>query len=227
MNPAEAPVTCALLPALNEARHLPEVLRGVAPHVAGILVVDDGSGDGTGDLARAAGAEVIRHPVPRGKGQSLREGLDWIFARDFQGALCLDADGQHAPGEIPLFLAAAPRHDLLVGNRMAERKNMPWLRWQTNRFTSHVLEKLSGARVPDTQCGFRWIRRECWKALNIESSNFEFEGEMIVAAGRGGFRVGNVPISTIYGDEVSKIRPVRDTVRFFRMVRRLHRNRGR
>lgn len=217
---------CALIPALNEAKHIADVLAGVKPHVDGIVVVDDGSTDDTGGLARAAGVDaVLRHDTPHGKGASLAEGLDWIFGHGYDGAVCLDGDGQHAPDEVPRFIEAAPDYDLLIGNRMADRASMPWVRWQTNRFTSWTLAKLSGVRVPDSQCGFRWIRGTCWRALDVQSRNFDFEGEMIVDAGRGGWRVGNVPVRTIYGDEVSKIHPARDTIRFFRMVYRLSRRR--
>lgn len=219
--------TCALIPALNEERHLADVLARTRPHVDGLLVIDDGSTDRTRAIAQAANpTHVILHERPHGKGASLAEGLDWIASQGFDATVCLDGDAQHDPDEIPRFLERADDFDLLIGNRMDERRDMPWVRWQTNRFTSWTLGRLSGVRVPDTQCGFRWIRAACWRDLHVASRNFDFEGEMIVAAGRGGWRVGNVPVRTIYGDEVSQIHPVRDTVRFFRMVFRLWRNRS-
>jgi glycosyltransferase involved in cell wall biosynthesis len=215
----------ALIPAFREEKHITGVVLGTREHIPDVLVVDDGSGDATGDLARRAGADVVVNAPNLGKGASLAIGLDRLFERGFDAAVCLDADGQHLPAEIPRFLAAAPDADLVVGNRMADARGMPPARLWTNRVTSWMLSRLAGVRVPDVQCGYRLVRREAWRGVTIRTRNYDFEGEMIVAMGRKGFRVASVPVSTVYGDEVSAIHPVRDTVRFFQMVWRLCRNR--
>lgn len=211
----------ALIPAFREERHIAQVVRETKEYLPDVLVVDDGSGDATGDIAREAGAEVIVNDPNRGKGASLAIGLDHLFAGGYDAALCLDADGQHLPAEIPRFLEAAPNADLIIGNRMAEVEDMPFARLWTNRVTSWILSSLAGVHVPDTQCGYRLVRREAWQGVTVKTRNYDFEGEMIVAMGRKGFRVASVPVSTVYGDEVSTIHPVRDTVRFFQMVWRL------
>jgi glycosyltransferase involved in cell wall biosynthesis len=218
--------TAALIPAFREEKHIAEVVRQTKQYLPDILVVDDGSGDDTASIARGAGAEVIVNSPNRGKGASLAIGLDHLFARGFAAAVCLDADGQHLPAEIPRFLEAAASADLVIGNRMADVRDMPAARLWTNRVTSRILSGLAGVVVPDTQCGFRLVRREAWQGVTVAARNYDFEGEMIVAMGRKGFRVTSVPVSTVYGDEVSSIHPVRDTIRFFRMVWRLYRNRG-
>ncbi len=213
----------ALIPAYNEEKHLPEVLRQTGQYLADILVVDDGSRDRTAEIARENGARVLVNRQNMGKGASLVVGLDHLFANGFDAAMCLDADGQHLPAEIPRFVAAAENADLIVGDRMSDIKDMPFARLWTNRFTSWILSRLAGVKVADSQCGFRLVRREAWQGVKVVSRNFDFEGEMIVAIGRKGFRVKSIPVTTVYGDEVSAIHPVRDTVRFFRMVWRLWR----
>lgn len=213
----------ALIPAFREEKHIAEVVAKTRLHLERVLVVDDGSGDATAELARAAGAEVLVNQRNLGKGASLVVGLNHLFDTGADAAVCLDADGQHAPEEIPRFVRAAVDADLVIGNRMADVKDMPFARLWTNRVTSWILSSLAGVTVPDTQCGFRLVRKEAWRGVVVESRNYDFEGEMIVAMGRKGFRVTSVPVSTIYGDEASSINPFVDTVRFFKMVWRLWR----
>lgn len=213
----------ALIPAFREETHIAEVVSETGKYLPDILVVDDGSGDRTAELAKQAGAQVLANPRNMGKGASLVEGMNKLFGDGYDAALCLDADGQHLPAEIPRFLQAAENADLVIGNRMSDIERMPFARLWTNRVTSRILSSLAGVRVPDTQCGFRLVRREAWRGVAVHSRNYDFEGEMIVAMGRAGFRIASVPVSTIYGDEVSSINPVRDTVRFFKMAWRLWR----
>lgn len=217
--------TAALIPAFREEKHIEQVVRETRKHLPRVLVVDDGSPDATADAAEAAGADVLRNGRNLGKGASLALGLERLFADGFDAALCLDADGQHLPAEIPRFLEAAAQADLVIGNRMANAASMPLVRLWTNRITSGILSRLAGVPVPDTQCGYRLIRREAWRSVTVKSRNYEFEGEMIVAVGRRGLRIASVPVSTVYADEVSTINPVSDTIRFFRMIWRLIRSR--
>lgn len=215
--------TAAMIPAYREEKHIATVVTETKQYVPHVLVVDDGSKDRTGELAAAAGAEVFTNDPNQGKGASMIVGLNHLFAEGFDAVVCLDADGQHVPSEIPRFLAAGEHADLVVGNRMADVEKMPFARLWTNRVTSWILSSLAGVTVPDTQCGYRLVRKEAWESVTIATRNYDFEGEMIVAMGRKGFRVVSVPVSTVYGDEVSSIHPFRDTIRFFKMVWRLWR----
>jgi len=193
-------------------------------HLNDVLVYDDGSQDDTVEVARRAGAEVITHPHNQGKGQTLFDGFDVLCERGYEAVICLDADGQHAPDEIPLFVQAGEAGaDMAIGNRMSERKNMPLVRWYTNVVTSLVISWLARRRVHDSQVGYRLIRCDAWRKIrdHIGSRNFEFEGEMLVMAGRAGMRIDEVPIKTIYGTETSKINPLLDTWRFIKMAFRL------
>jgi len=97
---------------------------------------------------------------------------------------------------------------------------MPFVRRTVNRYMSRRISRLCGQEVPDTQCGYRMIHRDVVPHLLAGTSRFDYETEMLIVASRAGFRIVSVPISTIYSDEVSSIHPVRDTVRFFKLIRR-------
>jgi glycosyltransferase involved in cell wall biosynthesis len=191
-----------------------------------VLVLDDGSTDRTSDEARAAGAEVIRHPQNQGKGAAIKTGLRELTARGFLYVLVLDGDGQHLPEEIPAFLDEANRSGapFVVGTRMSDTEKMPFVRKLTNRFMSAQISRLCGQPVPDSQCGFRMMHRDVIPHLFCESNNYDYETEMLLIASREGFRISSVPVSTVYGEEKSKIHPVRDTIRFFKLLRRYRRS---
>ena len=215
----------ALIPAYREEEHIAAVVGATKRHVAQVLVVDDGSHDGTAAAAAAAGAKVLGNPANMGKGASLARGLRCLFAEGYAAVVCLDADGQHLPDEIPRFLEAANRADLVVGNRMEATGKMPLLRLWTNRLTSRIISRLAKTPVSDVQCGFRLIRSEAWRGVALKGRNYDLEAEMVVAMGRKGFRIAQVPVTAVYGNEKSAIRPALDTWRFFSMVWRLWRER--
>ena len=214
----------ALIPAYREERFIADVVRRTRAQLADVLVVDDGSPDRTAALAQEAGATVLVHAQNLGKGMAIQTGLRDLGTRGVDYVLILDADGQHLPEEIPRFLeAAAQRPDkLLVGNRMHHTKDMPWQRRLTNQFMSGQISLLCGQRVPDTQCGFRMIHRDLIPRLvaGSKTGRFDYETEMLILAAWRGERIGAVPISTVYGEEVSSIHPVRDGIRFFKLMAR-------
>ena len=212
----------ALIPAYFEEAQIQAVARRTLAQLDHVLVLDDGSTDKTSAEARKAGAQVIRHEQNQGKGAAIKTGFRELMARGFQYVLVLDGDGQHLPEEIPAFLEEANRSGspLVVGSRMSDTRKMPWVRKMTNRFMSAQISRLCGQPVPDSQCGFRMMRRDVIPHLFCESNNYEYETEMLLIASREGFRIVPVPVSTIYGEETSKIHPMRDTIRFFKLVSR-------
>ena len=187
-----------------------------------MLVVDDGSTDATAERARHAGVDVIVHPQNRGKGESIKTGLRYWLDRDIDYVMLLDADGQHLPEEIMRFIEAAEQNNakIFVGTRMNDVTSMPWVRRLVNRYMSDKISRACGQRIPDTQCGFRMLHRDVIPELLGGTNRFDYETEMLIIASRSGYRIAAVPITTVYSDEVSSIHPVRDTIRFFKLMRR-------
>jgi glycosyltransferase involved in cell wall biosynthesis len=211
-----------VIPAFNAGEPLIGVARRAAEILGQerVLVINDGSTDGAPERARAAGARVIDHTANSGKGAALATGFAAALAEGAEGVITLDADGQHDPAWIPRFLEAADGVDLVLGSRMREPGSMPLLRVGVNRFTSAVVSALAGTRVTDSQSGFRWISSGVLRAVRLESQRFDAESEILIKAARRGFRIVEIPVPAIYGNEVSKIRPLRDTGRFIRLVGR-------
>ncbi len=211
-----------ILPALNAARFLTEVIGDICINLpeCRVLVVDDGSTDGTADTARAAGGEVIIHEVNLGKGEALKTGYNWAREQQLEWVFTMDSDGQHLPGEMQGFIDTADQggFDVVVGTRMARTEDMPWIRLKTNQFTSWVISRLAGQDIPDSQNGYRLYRTSCFQGLTLRTSRYDSESEILVRMGRRGYRIGSVPITTVYGDETSSINPFVDTGRFFRLV---------
>lgn len=211
----------ALIPAYNEAARVGDVVATTSRYVDEVVVIDDGSVDGTAAVAVKAGAKVLRHEQNRGKGGAIATALDYFGHSDADLAVLLDADGQHDPAEIAKFVETADRDkaDIVVGNRMGDTREMPIVRRLTNEFTSWVTSKLARQRIPDSQCGYRLLRRSVLKDLRLSTARFETETEMLIEAGRAGHKIISIPIRTIYETgQASHIHPLRDTIRFFTFV---------
>ncbi len=215
----------ALIPSYFEESKISDVVRRVRVQLDTVLVVDDGSTDATSSLARKAGADVIRHEINQGKGAAIKTGLKALIDRPFIYVMILDGDGQHLPEEIERFIIEANRNEsgLILGTRMSDLEKMPFVRKLTNLTMSWCISRLCGQPIADTQCGFRMIHRDLAPHLHCESNAYDYETEMLFIAAHKGFRISSVPVSTVYGDEKSKIRPVRDTIRFLRLLARRRR----
>jgi glycosyltransferase involved in cell wall biosynthesis len=209
----------AVIPAFNEEEGISDVVRRTLG-LCELLVIDDGSKDDTALRAEQAGARVHRLGTNRGKTFALETGFDLALADGADAVVTLDADGQHLPEEIPRFLSAAEEGaDIVIGSRMGDVKDMPWMRLWTNQTTSRVVSWLARTRIFDSQSGFRLFRAGVIREVEVTSGRFAGESEILIEAGRKGYRIAEVPISTVYfGTEGSKIDPFRDTVRFFRLA---------
>lgn len=208
---------CIVIPAYNESGNIGLLVERLRRKHLDVVVVDDGSTDATGDIAREKGASVIRHQQKNGKGYSLQKGFDYALQRGYEGVITMDGDGQHDVGDIDQFIEAAQEHKASVinGNRMTDSRGMPWVRFCTNKFMSRLISLACRQRMTDTQCGYRYIGCEVLQAINLFCRGFEIETEILMKACKKGFKVYDVPIKTIYRDEKSKINPLKDTVRFF------------
>lgn len=213
---------CVLIPSYNESKTIAQVVQGLLKLGLVVYVVDDGSSDGTAEAARREGAIVVTHETNKGKGASLREGFGHILKKHFDAVLVMDADGQHDIGDVDSFVKAAQGAgaDIVIGNRMSDTSTMPYIRILTNRFMSGLLSWMCKQYVPDSQCGFRLIKRQVLERVKLESSKYEIESELIIKAARAGFNIKSVPIKTVYQGENSRINPILDTLRFVRLMLR-------
>lgn len=221
--------TCAVvIPAFNEAGTIASLVRELHPRLPNVCVIDDGSTDDTAGAAAAAGAEVVRHPQNRGKGQALRTGLAAASGQGFAWALTMDGDGQHRPADIGRFFQCAEQTgaDLVIGNRMHDAQAIPWLRRCVNRWLSRQLSRRAGRNLPDTQCGYRLIRLAVWSTLHLETARFEVESEMLLAVLDRGHAVAFVPITVVGRGPTSRIHPLIDTWRWLRWWRQTGRRRN-
>jgi len=211
-----------LIPAYNAAGTIARVIQDALRFFPeeDIIVIDDGSHDRTGTAAKALGVTVLFHKTNQGKGAALRTGFEMIAARNYDGAVLMDADGQHEARFLPGFLARADcrQEGIIVGTRMDQVGKMPWIRQLTNRLTSVIISALARQRIPDSQSGYRFIRGDVLRQFRLTTRGYDTESEMLIQAGRMGYRIGALPISSIYGEERSAIRPGRDTIRFIRLV---------
>ena len=207
----------AIIPALNAERTLPGVIEQARRQIEPVVVIDDGSRDRTGDVARAAGAIVLRHEVNRGKGGALKTGFAWARENGYEGVITLDADGQHLPSEIPKFLRQRESggEDLIIGGRAHLFGQMLPRRRNAHRFSAWCIAKCSGVPITDSQSGFRFYSARLIDGIDLRTNGFDMESEVIVRAGRRGFRIVTIPIDLGFVDglSTSHYRPLKDTLR--------------
>lgn len=209
----------ALIPAHNEAATIAAVVEGIrAEGISRVLVVDDGSTDGTGNLALEAGAQVLRLEPGQGggKGQALRAGVTALQGENFDFFTFLDGDGQHDPRDLRAFiqhLGAHPETDFLIGSRKQNRSLIPKSRWRTNALGTWILGRIAGVRWEDSQSGFRMIRKTLVDSLDLRGRGFAIEMEMAMKAADHRVNWAHIPIQAIYHGGGSHFRPIWDTVK--------------
>jgi glycosyltransferase involved in cell wall biosynthesis len=212
-----------VVPAFNAARHLGAVLDRLLAIVppGDVCVVDDGSFDATADVARRRGVRVARQAPNQGKGAALRRGF--LETAGYDWVATLDADGQHDPADLPRLLEAAAEADLVVGHR-ALGGRMPAHRRIGNRASSWIIGALAGQPIADSQSGYRLHSRRLLDSVLPRirgTGGYVFETEILVRAARQGFKLAGVPIATVYADEQSHFRPLRELPRFVALFGRL------
>jgi glycosyltransferase involved in cell wall biosynthesis len=191
---------CAIVPALDAAATVGTVVDDLRDSLGlPIIVVDDGSADATGDVARARGAIVVRHERNRGKGAAIQAGLREAAARGISVAVTVDADGQHPGSSARTVLGASddPRA-LVLGVRDLLRDGAPASNRFGNDVSNYFLSLFAGRSLRDTQCGLRRYPVSETLALAARSQGFAFEGEIVLRALAAGLPVVEVPISVVY-----------------------------
>ncbi|NQT45971.1 MAG: glycosyltransferase family 2 protein [Candidatus Omnitrophica bacterium] len=211
---------CVLIPAYNVAATVKGLVGRVRAKGIETIAIDDGSSDMTADEARAGGAIVLKNEKNMGKGATLKRGFEYAINHGFEAVITMDGDGQHDPDDLDKFIdrTGSSAAGLIVGNRMCDAKDMPLIRVWTNQVMSWVISQVCKRKIPDTQCGYRLIKGDVLKRIDINFANYEIESEILIKAARAGFDIESVPIRTIYKDEGSRINPFVDTLRFIKFL---------
>jgi glycosyltransferase involved in cell wall biosynthesis len=209
---SDGPKIIAAIPAYNEKQFISEVVFKTRRHVDEVIVIDDGSTDATSEVARAAGAKVIRHKTNQGAGAATRTAFEAAKRSHADILVTLDGDGQHNPDEIPQLLTSVlnGEADLVIGSRFLHPnlRQMPKYR----KFGIDVITFLynlgSKVRVSDSQCCFRAQNRRLIEAVNITEAGFSFSVQVLIQARKRGFIIKEVPVSCIYHSQGSSLNPV-------------------
>ena len=214
-----------VIPAYNEAATIADVAARAAAVAATVIVVDDGSTDGTHERLAGLPVTLLRNGRNLGKGASLWRGMQHALALGADGVVTLDGDGQHAPEDVPRLLRVAHLHpdDLVIGARLVGREAAPSARRRANRVADFFIGWAAGQPLDDSQSGFRVYPASLLRRLEVghgATRGFVFESEALIAAGRLGVRCRSVAIASIYPQNArpSHFRPVADIARISRMV---------
>jgi glycosyltransferase involved in cell wall biosynthesis len=209
--------TCVIIPAYNAAPTVADVAREALRAGFPLLVVDDGSTDGTAARLKGLPVNLARHRENRGKGCALRTGFAWALEHGFAGVVTMDADGQHDSSAIPLLAATACElgSDILIASRAAQFRQMAGLRSSWNCFGSWCMKKRTGFEIGDSQSGFRYYAARLLRGVELSATGYEMEMEILLKAWQGGFRIDSLPVAARVADgrATSHFRAVRDTWR--------------
>jgi glycosyltransferase involved in cell wall biosynthesis len=215
----------AVIPAYNEGRTVRDLVERTLRQVRHVIVVDDGSSDGTADMLQGLDVILLRHPVNQGKAASLWDGMQEARKWPVTGIVTLDADGQHLPEDIPRLVGRfrAMPQTIVIGARLHEKANIPPARYYANRVANFLVSWASGYRIVDSQSGFRIYPADLLQKVTVghqRASGFVLESEILIEAGRHGIKSIPVRISAIYPAHArpSYFRPVFDIVRIGRMI---------
>ena len=205
----------AAIPAYDAVHSVGSVVTRTRAVVEAVLVIDDGSSDGTSIAAHVAGAEVHAFSENRGKGAALRVAFEILFSRGFTAVVTIDADGQHLPEEVPRLLAAAGGADLVLGTRDHLFAEMGNVRRLSNRLSSRAISWAAGQEISDVQTGFRLYTCDVIDRAGFSEPGFEAESAVVVRAVRRGLRVATTPVRLGHADgrSTSHYRPVLDSLR--------------
>ena len=209
----------ALICAYNEEKHVKEVVSNTLKYVNNVIVINDGSKDNTLNELKKTKAIILNHEINKGKGEALKTGFKYCLDNKYDSIILLDADGQHDPSEIPKLINKLNEgYDIVVGARKRKGTNMKLVRRASNFLSSSIISLILKQKISDTQSGYRIIRSNILKNIELTLSKYDLESEILIKAAKKGYKIGNVEIRTIYGDEISSIHPVKDVLRFFRMI---------
>ncbi len=216
------PTIIAAIPCLDEEQFISDIVTRTRRYVDKVIVIDDGSTDDTSEVAKAAGAEVIRHGTRQGVGVATRAAFEAAKTCRADVLVTLDGDGQHNPDEIPQVLAPilSGEADLVIGSRFLQPTQKTLSAQQTERTNIRRYRKFgidvitwlynlgSKIKVSDSQSCFRAHSRRLLDAINMTESGFSFSVEVLIKARRRGLVITEAPISCLYHSQGSSLNPV-------------------
>ena len=209
MNKSARPKIIAAMPAYNEEKYIGTLVLKTRQYVDEVIIVDDGSTDQTANVAKLAGATVIRHIGKKGKGAAVQSVLLEAKKKAPDILVLLDADSQHNPDEIPsLIKSVLEGYDLVIGSRQEQPDKTPRYRRIGQRILLYSTRILSGESLSDSECGFRALSRKAISNLKLKENGFAIEAEMIASAKNEHLKIIEVPISNIYTKDGSTLHPV-------------------
>jgi len=214
-----------VIPARNEAATIADLAARAAAVASTVVVVDDGSTDGTHERLAGLPVVLLRNERNLGKGGSLWRGMEHALALGADGVVTLDGDGQHAPEDLPRLVRVAREHpdDLVIGARLLGREAAPRARRVANRVADFFVGWAAGQPLDDSQSGFRVYPASLLRRLDVRhgpTRGFVFESEALIAAARLGVRCRSVAIAAVYPRNArpSHFRPVADIARISGMI---------
>jgi len=210
---------CAVIPFYNEEKTISEIINRTLQYVDKIIAVNDGSTDNSKQkINNLQNVIVIDYEKNHGKGFALNKGFEKALELGYDTVVTLDSDLQHDPVFIPELLREIENYGIVIGNRLNNLTDMPFQRRLSNKITSFLLSVKTGQKILDSQSGFRAIRSDVLRVVKTRSHGYEAESEQIILASRNGFIIGFVSTSTIYGNEKSKIKPVKTILAFIKTL---------
>lgn len=206
---------CVIVPAYNAGKTIAAVAEEALSSGFPLLVVDDGSKDATVASIEHLPLNILTHRQNLGKGAALRTGFAWALMHGYEGVVTIDADGQHDVAAIGQLAETAREKgfDILIASRFSQFEQMAGLRSFWNRFGVWCMRKRTGFEISDSQSGFRYYSARLLRGVELTSSGYDLEMEILMKAWRGGFMIGSLPIAARVADgrATSHYRPVRDT----------------
>ena len=198
------------MPAYNEEKYIGSLVTKAREYADEVLIVDDGSTDGTSETARLAGATVIQHKENKGYGAAVQSILAEAKRISPDILVLLDADSQHNPGEIPRLVEPISQgFDLVIGSRKLLRGNIPLYRRIGQGVISYFCYILSGEKLSDSESGFRVFSRKAVGMLELREDGMSVSAETIAKAAEKGLKITEIPISITYTRDGSTLNPVR------------------
>lgn len=196
------PTIIAVIPAYNEATRIKRVVEDAQKFTQKVIVVDDGSSDGTAAVAEAAGAMVVRHRENSGAGAATMTGIEAARSLNADVVVTLDADEQHDPHDIPALLAPIleERADVAFANRFGRRNRIPFIRRLFNGMGNVVTLMATGKWVSDSQCGFKAFGPRAVAEIDLRMRGFEFCTEIVRESAVRRWRIAEVPVKVMYSE---------------------------